>query len=1262
MKIAIVLFGLLSLVEFSGAFFFYFGRSKTKTPQPKCRTVRFLFFTRKVCNGNNNNKVNSNPSSDYCVCSGSGDPHYKTFDGATIHFMGICKYTLAKLLDKTNKCYLNVEVKNEHRGFNKKVAYTRLVDVKIQNYVIRLHQGRRVFINKMEKFLPVTLTNGVAITRSGNNVVVKTVCGAEIMFDGNHVVTVKIPKQWGANKMNGICGSCNGNSKDDFMTLEGVNVARNGNKYNLIGNSYRVPDDSDQPHFQCKRVPPFPVCTAQQMTLFQDSPQYCGLLKNQGGSFADCIKSNLVDMDGYMQSCKMDLCANYQSALEEKTICESLESAAKDCANKGILIDWRQPTFCPMTCGANEEYKFQAPGCEATCVNDDVSNCVDPPSEGCVCKSGFVRSGNACVKKSECGCVDNNGDYYPMGSEKRTENCGEVFQCKFVGGKSVLKKIQSGITCHKDATCGVQNGEHTCVCKQGYAGDGIKSCINLKDRCTCTGSGDPHYYLFDGQRIDFMGVCMYTLSELTQRANECWFSVEVKNERRGWNWNVAWTRMVDFAIYGQKVRILSGRRVQINGRTKYLPIELAGGKMRVFFNGNNVQVDTDCGITVMFDGYGKVVVNVPSHLGNLLQGICGNCNGRQDDFRTKDGADVSNDRNRFNLIGMSYSVVDDSDAITKGCTPPIDPPKECPAALAQAITGDDMCGMIKDTAGPFRECILAGVVDVEQYFDSCRSDICQYDGGKGFTTEELVCDSLSAFAAVCNNYGYEIFWRTADMCPLPCGPNEVYTTAANPCPETCNGRITGAACNGPRVEGCQCKPGFVMSSDMCVPKAKCGCKDNQGNYYPIGAGFRSKDCSTVFSCKKFKGKGKLVSEVSGQKCHKYATCGVKDGEMRCVCKEGYAGDGVYSCIDTTPKCRCSATGDPHYKTYDGQMIHFQGTCRYTLTQSTTTNDECAFNVEVKNENRHGNSKVSWTKMVALEMYGLEILLLGENKVLIDREEKFLPFSMKGGKLRVSLVAGKVQVDTECGISLSFDGVQDVIVEVPKEYANKMTGICGDCDGEKNDWKTKEGDDLSEYEANERDTDIGNSYIVEEDYYPSDEKCSIVKPLPGCGKVTYRKFAGTDYCGYIIDITGPFKECIQSGMIETEGYFESCRKDLCAYKKQGHLNKKKVVCKAMTSFAAACNAEGFVSIWRTEEFCPLECPKGQVYSTSVSACPPTCGEPAPEKFCEKPAREGCQCKEGFVLNDKKCTKKQDCGCTDEEGNYMPVSNYFRSGEI
>ena len=82
-----------------------------------------------------------------CTCSAFGDPHYRTYDGQLIHFMGTCKYTLTQSLTGNDKLAFNVEVKNEHRGFNRRVAFTKLVDFQIYNKTISLRKGKRVYVS-----------------------------------------------------------------------------------------------------------------------------------------------------------------------------------------------------------------------------------------------------------------------------------------------------------------------------------------------------------------------------------------------------------------------------------------------------------------------------------------------------------------------------------------------------------------------------------------------------------------------------------------------------------------------------------------------------------------------------------------------------------------------------------------------------------------------------------------------------------------------------------------------------------------------------------------------------------------------------------------------------------------------------------------------------------------------------------------------------------------------------------------------------------
>ena len=82
-------------------------------------------------------------------------------------------------------------------------------------------------------------------------------------------------------------------------------------------------------------------------------------------------------------------------------------------------------------------------------------------------------------------------------------------------------------------------------------------------------------------------------------------------------------------------------------------------------------------------------------------------------------------------------------------------------------------------------------------------------------------------------------------------------------------------------------------------------------------------------------------------------------------------------------CECTASGDPHYRTFDGAMIHFQGECEYTLARSLAAQGDCAFEVTAQNEHRWEGALVTFTKKVNVRMLGLEIALQKGNKLMVN---------------------------------------------------------------------------------------------------------------------------------------------------------------------------------------------------------------------------------------------------------------------------------------
>uniref|UniRef100_A0A1I8JJH6 SUEL-type lectin domain-containing protein n=1 Tax=Macrostomum lignano TaxID=282301 RepID=A0A1I8JJH6_9PLAT len=311
-----------------------------------------------------------------CTCISMGDPHYRTFDGKWIHFMGKCKYLLAKSkLRKSSRCNFSVAAKNEVRGKRRRVSWTKFVDINIHGLSIRLHQKRRVFFNgKRVRRLPVSLYKRgkkLRVYRSGNNVVVESkYCGLYLEFNGRSVAELHLPKSRFAGKVQGICGNCNGNPKDDLKTRSGKDVSKLGSKgFVQIGQSY----------------------------LVADRPQRARDAKA-------CLKSGKVDYTKIYKSCKFDVCQYRKAKNRRKAVCESLETLYNACLAKGFRVSWRKRRFCPLKCGANSVFRRKTSGCPRTCADlGRRRKCRLPSREGCACKEGYVLNGKKCVPERICG-------------------------------------------------------------------------------------------------------------------------------------------------------------------------------------------------------------------------------------------------------------------------------------------------------------------------------------------------------------------------------------------------------------------------------------------------------------------------------------------------------------------------------------------------------------------------------------------------------------------------------------------------------------------------------------------------------------------------------------------------------------------------------------------------------------------------------------------------------------------------------------------
>lgn len=202
---------------------------------------------------------------------------------------------------------------------------------------------------------------------------------------------------------------------------------------------------------------------------------------------------------------------------------------------------------------------------------------------------------------------------------------------------------------------------------------------------------------------------------------------------------------------------------------------------------------------------------------------------------------------------------------------------------------------------------------------------------------------------------------------VSCAPNSHYESCSSACPATCVDPTAPASCRLPCVEACACDSGFLLHSGLCVASHQCGCW-HQGKHYPVGSEVWTDDtCSSKCTCPSRGGR----LECSRASCPKGHFCGVQNGVPGC-----------YPYVEGV----CLVHNDPHYNTFDKATLHFMGACTYTLAKACgDTAGLPSFNIEAKNEHRHGNPSVSYVQRVLVEVYGqrVEILRNERARVLVS---------------------------------------------------------------------------------------------------------------------------------------------------------------------------------------------------------------------------------------------------------------------------------------
>ncbi|XP_063800257.1 mucin-5B-like [Pseudophryne corroboree] len=365
------------------------------------------------------------------TCSIYGDGHYTTFDNKHFTFSGSCEYTLVQ-----DNCghdggqnTFRVITENVPCGTTGTTC-SKNIKFFIKGYELRLNNEKIEVVKRDDNS-----TIPYEVMHRGMYLVINSENKIIIMWDQKTTIHIKLSPDF-QNKVCGICGNYDGIANNDFTTRS-QSVVENLMEF---GNSWKT--DPKCPNVFAVKDP----CSINPYRKAWALKQ-CGIITSK--VFQACHPQ--VDPGMYFESCISDSCA-CDSGGDCECFCTAVALYAQACSENGVCINWRTPTICPMFCDYYNDvgecewhYKPCGDKCMKTCRYPkgkclyELSGC-----EGCypkcpASKPYLNEETMKCV--AQCGCSDNNGNWYNYGERVPSEQNCQTCECSM-----------DGVRCQYDST------------------------------------------------------------------------------------------------------------------------------------------------------------------------------------------------------------------------------------------------------------------------------------------------------------------------------------------------------------------------------------------------------------------------------------------------------------------------------------------------------------------------------------------------------------------------------------------------------------------------------------------------------------------------------------------------------------------------------------------------------------------------------------------------------------------------------------------
>ncbi|XP_004594559.2 SCO-spondin [Ochotona princeps] len=1153
------------------------------------------------------------------TCSTWSGFHFHTFDGRHYHFLGHCTYLLAGMADSTWAVHLRPG------GHCRQPGPCQLVRVAMGPEEVLIQGGSVSVDGQVVPEGESRLLHGLSLQWQGDWLVLAGGLGVVVRLDRSSMVSISVDHElWGHTQ--GLCGLYNGQPEDDFVEPGGGLALLAA----TFGNSWKLPDsepgclDAVEASQGCEGPLRDAESSVDPGQLQAEAQDLCHQLLDS--PFWQCHVQ--VPPDEYHEACLFAYCAGAteDSGREgrQEAVCATFTAYAQACAKQHVYIHWRQPGFCERLCPGGQLYSDCVSSCPRSCSavgEAEEGSCREECVSGCECPAGLFWDGALCVPAARCPCYHRRQRYGPGDTVRQLCNL--------------------------------------CVCQ-----DGLWHCAQARCPAECAVGGDGHYLTLDGRSFSFRGAlgCHYHLVHDYVKGR-----MLVTLEHGACNLGSC-LHALSVSLGDIWVQLSDSGAVLVDGQDVPLPWMGARG-LSVSHASSTFLLLRWPGVHILWGvGDPAVYITLDPRLAHQVQGLCGTFTwNQQDDFLTPAG-DVETSITAF----ISKFQVPGKEGCSPGDTALLSP---CSVHSQRHAFAEAACAILQGP--PFQEC--HGLVDRESFHLRCLAAVCDCAPGR-----DCFCPVLSAYAHRCAQEGAPALWRNQTLCPVLCPGGQEYQECAPACGLHC-GQPADCGELGGCVAGCNCPQGLLWDPEgQCVPPSLCSCQLGDHRYAP--GSVATKDCNYcicqdrgIWNCTARRcppqraicppplvyapGACLLTcdSPSANHSCPvgSSASCVCPPGTVllddRCVppdlCPCRHSGQwyppnatiledcNVCVCRGRQWHCtghqcsgRCQASGAPHYVTFDGLALTFPGACEYLLVREASGR----FSISAQNL-PCGASGLTCTKSLTVRLESTIVHLLRGRAVMVNGVSVTPPKTYTGPGLNLRRAGLFLLLTARLGLTLLWDGGTRVLVQLSPQFRGRVSGLCGDFDGDaSNDLRSRQGvlEPTAELAA--------HSW-----------RLSPLCPEPGeiphpCTVNAHRAAWAEARCGVLLQQL--FASCHSE--VAPQQYYEWCVYDACGCDSGGDCE---CLCSAIATYADECARRGHHVRWRSQELCALQCEGGQVYEACGPTCPATCHGHQPESEWQCQAVtcvEGCFCPEGTLLHGGSCVEPAACPCEWGGSSFLP----------